>query len=221
MKPPSSPRTSTRTPLTAGRTIGAAALATALGLGASAVSGSAFAAGGHAAEGRPVRMADLVSPADVAAATGIGTVSATEGRAPRAGVSACTGEQRMADLLPDAATVLAGHFSGHLTGRAEGRRVEVGEVAGDHAPPATYRRLVRELRGCQHEPATHWHYGAVHHVGHGETRTVWMPTFDGDGARDGGVVAAWSHHHLAVAEVRGTSAVGVARVAAAVGRRLG
>lgn len=87
--------------------------------------------------GRPVRMADLVSPADVAAATGIRTVQATEGRAPRAGVSACTGEQRMADPLPDGATVLAGHFSGHLSGhlsgRSRGTRVEVAEVRGTSA----------------------------------------------------------------------------------------
>lgn len=204
---------------------GTATLAVGLGLGAA--TGLLTQAGGRepiavtlltdAAYTGGVHLGGLISPADFAVATGVRTVHATEGPSPRAGLSACTGEQRMAALLPRGATVLAGHF----WGRTRGMRVEVEQVAGDHAAVSTYRRILRELRGCQREPATHWHYGALHHADHGATRTIWMPTVNGDGTRNGGVVAAWSQHQVTVAEVDGGSSAEVARVASRVAKRLG
>jgi len=203
---------------------GAAALAVGLGLGAATGSlGQASAAPAPATlhdaalvSTGTLRLGDLISPTDFSDAMGVRTVSSTMGPARRAGLSACTGEQRMAQLLPYGAAVLHGYYHG----KAQGQRVEAGEVAGDHAGLTAYRKVVRELRGCQHEPATHWHYGKLHSADTQAGRAIWMVAVDGDGHRDGGVVAAWSHHHLAVTEVGGGSKAGLASIAADVSARL-
>jgi hypothetical protein len=207
----------------------AATLAVGLGLGtatgtaqasgdaaASTLASTAFTDTGNGSSVGVVQLDDLMSPLDFSDAMQVRTVTATMGPARRAALSACTGEQRMAQLLPGSATVLRGYYRG----RAHGARVEADEVAGDHAGLAAYRKVVRELRGCQSEPAMHWHYGKLHRDDIGAGRAIWMVTVDGDGHRDGGVVAAWSHRHLAVAEVSGGSTADLEMVATDVSLRL-
>jgi len=162
-----------------------------------------------------VQLDDLMTPLDFSEAMEVRTVTTTMGPARRAALSASTDEQRMSQLLPHGATVLRGYYHGRL----DGNRVESDEVIGDHAGLAAYRKVVRELRGCQDEPATHWH-GKLHRDNSRTTRAMWMVAFDGNGHRDGGVVAALSHH-LAVAEVSGGSQRDLEVVATEVSVRLG
>jgi hypothetical protein len=163
-----------------------------------------------------VQLDDFMSPLDFSHAMETRTVTSTMGPARRAALSACTGEQRMAQPLPHKATVLRGYYRG----RADGKRGETVEVIGDDAGQATYRTVVRELRGCQHETATYWHYGRLHRNENGTGQAIWMVTVDRDGHRDGGVVAAWSRRHLAVAEVSGDSRADLEMVSADVVDRL-
>ncbi|MGN6251291.1 MAG: hypothetical protein ACTHNS_05695 [Marmoricola sp.] len=199
---------------------GTGVLAAGLALAATALTTDAFASAGprtgNGSSVGTVQIGDLMSPMDFSDALAVPTVTSRMGPQQHAALSACTGEQQLASLLGTGGRVLAGSYHG----RTHGHRVQADERIGDHATFADYRGIVDDLRGCQREPASHWHYGALHRDDTTHSRAVWMTAYDGGGHRDGGVVAAWSNHHLAVVEVTGDPAADLAMVAVEVSKRL-
>ena len=214
--------TATRMTRTALALAGAGVLAAGLGLAAGGQALGAPAPARTAAHA-PVRMDDLLHPADVAGAFGVrGDVTSRVGSDGDSALSACTGETSMRDVVgPDAHL-----FHGVFRGRAPGAGLLVLQQAADQATTAratmTYRSIVGQLRACQHEPAGHWRYGAAHVVSTGAGTATWMATTDGDGTADGGVVIARSGRHLSVVEAMGSGAGRqVGRLAAGTLRELG
>lgn len=119
------------------------------------------------------------------------------------GLSACTGEQSMADV----AGADTDRFHAAWTSGASPFSVtEIAAGLGDQAHArTTMATLVRGQRACQDEPAGHWRYGAEHTVRAGTGTATWFAATDGDGTRNGGVIVARNGLHVAVVEVTGKS----------------
>lgn len=121
------------------------------------------------------------------------------------GLSGCTGEERMRDVVGRGAHIYHGVFSGRA-GKA-GTKFTIAELIADQGTVAQakhkYATIVRQVRVCQHEPAGHWHYGVAHQDTTSVASTTWMTTFVGNGHRAGGIIVAQTGHHLAVVEAVG------------------
>lgn len=197
---------------------GVPALATGLvlGLGGGADASSANASERTAAQ-PAVELVNLLQPADIDDAFRVSSairsvVSAGNGSY---GMSACTGEEQMGDVVGKAAN----YFYGVYTARAAATNTKftvdqsVADQSSAKRAATKYAFIVRQVRGCQHEPAGHWRYGVAHRLTIGGGTATWMTTTNGDGTSAGGIVVALSGRHLAVAEGNLGAAPAIRRLA--------
>lgn len=131
----------------------------------------------------------------------------------RHALSACTGEQTMADVAGSDTDRF------YVAWTSAGDPLTVTEIAaelGDQAHArTTMQTLVRGQRDCQDEPAGHWRNGRAHTLREGTGSATWFAATDGDGTRNGGVVVARNGLHVAVVQVNGkaVSNAGLAQLA--------
>lgn len=185
-----------------------AALAATLG------AASAHAAGAHAASGTQtdsrgtpnsvVWLDNLLHPVDIVEALNVnGPVTSTVGGGDgEYGLSACTGETRMRDVVGRKAHMDHGVFRGRA-GKARTKFSLTEQIADQGSVTQAHRkyhRIVRLVSDCQHEPPGHWRYGPAHHLSNKGWQTTYMRAINGDGTRAGGIIVARTGNHLAVVE---------------------
>ncbi len=198
---------STSTPLkrTALAVAGAGALAASLALASPQASGVAQ-TGAQTAKQASVQMDDLLHPVDIAYAFAVKhtVTSRVGGRDGGYGLSACTGETRLSDIVGNRADMYHGTFTGRINGKKKFSVIQqVADQASISRATRKYHTIVRLVSACQHEISGHWYYGRAYHVTTRAGTATWMVTYNGDGTRNGGEVLARSGRHLAVVEVAG------------------
>lgn len=138
-------------------------------------------------------------------------------------LSACTGEERLSDIVPEGTRMVHGTWLGDGGDIATELAVEVANA------PQSVRlasRVTQELTACQHEPAGHWRYGQIQHVAvSAGVSADWMAVFNGSddgtarGPVCGGAAVAVNGARFAVIEVdwctTGAHVAGIAKAAAA------
>lgn len=137
-------------------------------------------------------------------------------------LSACTGEERLSDIVPEGASMVHGTLLGDGGDVAHELAVE---AANATQSVRLASRVFEELTACQQEPAGHWRYGQDQQVKVSKDVSAdWMSVFNGNengagtGPACGGIAVAVNGARLAVIEVdwctTGPHVAGIARAAA-------
>ncbi len=133
---------------------------------------------------------------------GLAPVGATIDITGNQALSACSGEETMRALTGGKA---AAYASVTWTFDVKGALLteSVADGATDTSATSYEKRLNTLVRGCQDEPAGHWHYGQGHAITVSAGEGTWYPAFSGDGTATGGVAVIRSGHRFGILELSG------------------
>ncbi|WP_042397211.1 hypothetical protein [Streptacidiphilus carbonis] len=133
---------------------------------------------------------------------GLSPVGATVDLAGKQALSACSGEETMLVLTKGKASGYA-----DVTWTFDTSASLLTEAAADGSTAKSAisyeNQLNALLRGCQHEPAGHWHYGAGHALTVTGGEGHWYPSYSGDGVVSGGVAVIRSGTRVGIVELVG------------------
>ncbi|MEU6550485.1 hypothetical protein ABZ915_09380 [Streptomyces sp. NPDC046915] len=133
---------------------------------------------------------------------GLAPVRATVDMTGKQALSACSGEETMRTLTKGKAAAYADvtwAFDTDDTSLTE----SVADGATDTSAVSYEKRLDKLVRGCQDEPAGHWHYGKGHAINARAGEGSWYTAFGGDGRVAGGVAVIRSGHRFGIVELSG------------------
>ncbi|MFF7354902.1 MULTISPECIES: hypothetical protein [Streptomyces] len=133
---------------------------------------------------------------------GLAPVGATVDLTGKQALSACSGEETMRALTKGKAAAYA-DVTWAFDTRAVSLTESVAEVSGDTSAVSYEKRLDTLVRGCQNEPAGHWHYGKGHAITVRAGEGRWYPAFTGGGKVTGGVAVIRSGHRFGIVELSG------------------
>jgi hypothetical protein len=133
---------------------------------------------------------------------GLAPVGATVDLTGKQALSACSGEEAMRALTKGKAAAYA-----EVTWNFDTADSLLTESVADGSTAksaASYEKQLNELvRGCQDEPAGHWHYGPGHAITVTAGEGHWYPSISGDGVVSGGVAVIRSGHSFGIVELAG------------------
>jgi hypothetical protein len=133
---------------------------------------------------------------------GLAPVGATVGLSGKRALSACSGEETMRTLTKGKAVAYA-----DVAWAFDTKGTSLTESLADGSTgtsAASYEEQLNKLvRGCQNEPAGHWHYGKAHAINVKAGEGSWYPAYSGNGKIAGGVAVIRSGHRVGVVELSG------------------